>query len=85
MVVSPLSEVNTWHDADDYDHYMSDQAFVVRVKDFLNPEVYHVPGTDPDYPDYGGNSFEHMVGKYLKKTGKKRKILTDFWVNHPSY
>lgn len=85
MVVSPASEVNTWHDKDGYDHYMSDQAFVVRVKDFLNPEVYKVEGVDPDYPAYGGNSFEHMVGKYLKHSGKKRKILTDFYVIHPAY
>lgn len=85
MVVSPLSEVNTWHDAQGYDHYMSDQAFVVRVKDFMNPEVYAVVGTDPDYPDYGGDSFEAMVGKYLKKSGRKRKILTGFWTIHPQY
>jgi hypothetical protein len=85
MVVSPASDVNTWHDRDGYDHYMSDQAWLVRVKDFMNPEVYQVPGTDPDYPDYGGNSFEHMVGKYLKKTGRTRKILTDFYAVHPAY
>lgn len=85
MVVSPASDVNTWHDKDGYDHYMSDQAWLVRVKDFLNPEVYQVEGIDPDYPSYGGNSFEHMVGKYLKKTGKKRKILNDFYILHPAY
>lgn len=85
LIVSPASEVNTWHDHNGYDHYCSDQAFVVRVADFMNPEVYQVPGVDPDYPDYGGNSFEAMVGRYLKYTGKKRKILTDFYVHHPAY
>lgn len=85
MVVSPLSEVNTWHDKDGYDHYMSDHAWLVRVKDIRNPEVYQVDGSDSDYPSYGGNSFEAMVGRYLKKTGKKRKILSEFWVHHPAY
>lgn len=85
MVVSPASEVNTWNDEEGYDRYMSDHAFVVRVKDFINPEFYAVAGIDSDYPLYGGNSFEHMVGKYLKATGKKRKILTDFYVQHPAY
>lgn len=82
LVVSPASDVNTWHDQDGYDYYMSDQAFVVRTKDFRNPEVYQVKGTDPDYPSYGGDSFEAMVGKYLKATGKKRKILSEFWCFH---
>lgn len=85
MIVSPASEVNTWHDKEGYDHYMSDQAWLVRVNDFANPEIYKVGGIDPDYPDYGGNSFEHMVGKYLKKSGKKRKILKDFYTFHPTY
>lgn len=92
MVVSPASEVNTWHDASGYDNYMSDQAFLIRLNDFcdksfprLREEVFTVEGTDHNYPDYGGNSFEAMVGKYLKKTGKKRKILTEFWTLHPAY
>lgn len=82
MVVSPGSEVNTWHDKDGYDHYMSDQAWLVRVKDFRTPDVYQVEGVDPDYPSYGGNSFEHMVGKYLKQSGRTRKILPEFWTIH---
>lgn len=83
LVVSPLSEVNTWHDDQGYDHYMSDHAWLVRVNDFLNPEVFHVTGSDPDYPVYGGNNFEHMIGKYLKQTGRKRKIITTAWAHHP--
>lgn len=85
FVVSPSSDVNTWHNEDGYDHYMSDQAFVIRVKDFLNPKVYAVSGLNPDYPDYGGNSFEAMVGKYLVSSKKTRKILNDFYVVHPAY
>jgi len=85
MVISPHSEVNTWHDKDGYDHYMSDQAWLVRVSDFLKPEVYQVEGTDPDYPSYALDSFEALVGRYLKSSGKKRKILSDFYVQHPTY
>lgn len=84
-VVSPASDVNTWHDERGNDHYMSDHAWIVRVKEFSNPEIYKYPGVDPDYPDYGGNSFEHMVGKYLKATGRYRRILTDFYISHPAY
>lgn len=84
-VVSPGSDVNTWHDKDGLDHYMSDQAWLVRVKEFSDPKVYQYPGTDPDYPSYGGDSFEHMVGKYLKATGRYRKILPEFWTHHPAY
>ena len=85
VVVSPASEVNTWHDEKGYDHYMSDQAFLVRTADFHNPELYSYLGTDKDYPDYGGLSFEHLIGNYLKATGKKRKILKSFYVLHPTY
>ena len=85
MVVSPLSEVNTWHDENGYDHYMSDQAWLVRVKDFKDPLVYSIRGIDDDYPEYGGDSFEHKVGKYLKWSGKKRKILEEFYTQHPGY
>lgn len=81
-VVSPWSDVNTWHDNDGLDHYMSDQAFLVRVKEFAQKDVYHYPGTDSDYPSYGGNSFEHMVGKYLKATKRFRKILINYWCTH---
>lgn len=82
-VVSPASEVNTWHNDKGLDHYMSDQAFLVRVSEFSNPNIYEYPGVDPDYPSYGKDSFEHRVGKYLKATGRYRRILSDFWVNHP--
>lgn len=85
-VVSPASEVNTWHDpVTKKDHYMSDQAWLVRVEEFRNPEVYQYSlkmPQDPDYPDYGGNSFEHMVGQYLKATGKYRYIVEDAWTIH---
>lgn len=82
MVVSPASEVNTWHGDDGYDHYMSDQAWLGRVADLADPQVYHVEGVDGDYPSYGGNSFEHMVGKYLKQSGKMRQILPQYWTYH---
>lgn len=87
-VVSPASAVNTWHDENGLDHYFSDQAWLVRVSEFRNPEVYQyslkVPH-DPDYPDYGGNNFEHMVGCYLKATGKYRKIIEEAYLVHPTH
>ena len=82
LVVSPASEVNT---RGDYDPYCSDQAFLVRVADFYNHKVFSYRTIDPDYPSYGGLSFEHLTGNYMKATGKKRKILTDFYVQHPAY
>lgn len=85
ILVSPASDVNTWHDQDGYDHYCSDQAFIGRVADLAKPEPYQVEGTDPDYPRYAPDSFEAMVGKYLKASGKKRKILSDYWVYHGAY
>jgi hypothetical protein len=85
FLVSPASEVNTWHNVDGYDHYCSDQAFIARVSDLQEPVTYSVEGIDTDYPSYGGDSFEHMIGKYLKATGKKRKILEEFYVHHPAY
>lgn len=83
MVVSPASDVNTWHDAAGYDRYMSDHAWLVRPWEFQDKAVYAVPGADPDYPAYGGNSFEAMVGRYLKATGRTRKVLTRFRSLHP--
>lgn len=85
MAVSPSSEVNTWHGADGYDRYMSDQAWLVRTKDFQDRAVYAAGAHDPDYPAYAPGSFEASVGRYLKKTGKKRKILEEFWVSHPAW
>lgn len=84
-VVSPASDVNTWHDITGHDEYMSDQAFLIRTADFIDRAVYEVEGTDYDYPSYGGESFEHMVGKYLKLHHKKRCILTEFYALHPAY
>lgn len=85
MVVSPASDVNTWHTEFGLDQEFSDQAWLVRTKDFQNDAIYKVPGTDPNYPEYGGNSFEHMVGKYLKESGHFRKILKNFYAIHPAY
>ena len=85
LLVSPFSEVNTWHDKDGYDQECSDQAFVFRVSDLRRADIYQIPGRDENYPLYGGNSFEHMIGNYLKATGKKRKILKSFYVLHPTY
>lgn len=82
LLVSPLSEVNT---RGEYDQYCSDQAFLCRASDLAKPEVYSYRTIDPDYPDYGGLSFEHLVGNYMKATGKQRKILSEFWTHHPQY
>lgn len=81
-VVSPRSEVNTWDDKKGLDRYMSDQAWLVRVSEFSNQDIYQYPGVDPDYPDYAPNSFEHQVGRYLKSTNRYRKILDGFWTVH---
>lgn len=83
LLVSPASEVNTWHGSDNKDKYCSDQAFVARCKDMINPQIYSIAGYDPDYPFYGKNSFEAMIGKYLKAGSKYRKILDEYWCVHP--
>lgn len=85
LVVSPSSEVNTWHDREGYDQYMSDWAFVARTRDFRDFSTYRVPGNDPDYPLYAPNSFEALVGRYLKASGKKRKVLPEFTSLHPTW
>lgn len=78
-VVSPYSEVNTWGDLD---QYMSDQAFVVRVSEFNQPIYNFKEVSNPDYPDYGGRSFEYMVGQYLVEAKKWRRILKTSYVIH---
>lgn len=81
-IVSPLSEVNTWHDSKDLDQKCSDQCFVVRVKDFLEPIYNFKDVYNPDYPDYGGRSFEYMVGQYLVEKNLWRRILKNHYVIH---
>ncbi len=78
-VVSPYSEVNTWGDTD---QYMSDQAWVVRVPEFMGDIYNHSPEYSHDYPSYGGRSFEYIVGQYLIHSGQKRKILKKHYVVH---
>lgn len=80
VVVSPSSAVNTWHDSDNVDHFFSDQAFVIRPKDFK--EFNLIEPVLKEYPYYGGASFEYKMGQYLHKTGKFRKILNDFYCVH---
>jgi hypothetical protein len=77
-VVSPYSRVNTWGETD---HFFSDQAFLIKVAEFRKP-IYSIPGYMKEYPIYGGNYFEMMVGKYLHKTGKTRKIIKEAWYEH---
>jgi hypothetical protein len=80
-VVSPRSEVNTWHDRAGYDQFFSDQCYLIRVNEFRQ-RIYDYPGTIPDYPEHGGNSFEHRVAKYLRANNKYRKILDAYWYDH---
>jgi len=85
LVVSPLSEVNTWHNDKGLDHFFSDQCFFIKVSEFNKP-IYHYKKPElTEYPTHGGNSFERMVGRYLHKTKKFRKILTDYYLIHEAY
>lgn len=85
-VISPGSEVNTWHDqVTKQDHMFSDQAWLVRVAEFNQP-IYNYTEPDlPDYPPHGGDSFERLVGRYLHQTGRYRQILEEFWITHVAY
>jgi len=78
-VVSPYSECNTWGD----DWHFSDQAFLIRTKEFRKP-IYEECDL-PDYPSYAGNSFEKMCGNYLKKNNKIRKIIYESFCHHEVY
>lgn len=82
-VVSPASDCNTWHNPiTKKDQFFSDQGFLVRVNEFRKP-IYSEPGVIADYPPHGGNSFEHMVAKYLRKANKYRYIEEAAWLIHP--
>lgn len=84
-VVSPASDCNTWHDPKTHlDQFFSDHAFLIRVSEFRKP-IYDTEGVIPEFPPHGGQSFEHMAAKYLRKAGKYRYIMEDVWVNHPAY
>jgi hypothetical protein len=81
-VVSPYSEVNTYGELD---MMFSDQAFVIRADEF-NKKIYNFTTPELDnYPDYGGNSFEKMVGRYLHNTGQRRLILYENYTHHEAY
>jgi len=78
-VVSPYSEVNTYGEMD---MMFSDQAFLVRTDEFKK-KIYNFTSPDLDnYPEYGGNSFEKMVGRYLHNSGQRRFILYENYVHH---
>lgn len=83
-VISPASEVNTWHDRNSLDQFFSDQCYLIDVKEWRKP-IYSEPGTIPEYPAHGGNDFEHMAAKYLRKTDRYRMILEDYGYAHPAY
>ena len=81
-VVSPYSEVNTYGELD---MMFSDQAFVIRADEFKKP-IYNFTSPDLDnYPKYGGNSFEKMVGRYLHNSGQRRLVLYEFYTHHEAY
>lgn len=84
-VVSPSSDVNTWHDAEGLDRFFSDQAWLVRAKDFKDPHLMDGGPDIPEYPPHGGDSFEKKVAQWLRKNGKYRKILTNHRYEHPAY
>mgnify|MGYP001157817731 FL=1 len=83
-VVSPYSDVNTWHNKLGLDQYFSDQLFVIRVPEFRE-DIFRYQGFNKDYPSYGGDSFEHKVHKYLVNNKKYRMILKDYYATHPTY
>jgi len=84
-VVSPFSENNTWHDENYLDHFFSDQGYLIRVNEFRKRIYNYQKPFLEQYPDHGGISFERMCGRYLFNTGKFRRILIDFNLNHPTY
>jgi hypothetical protein len=78
-VVSPYSEVNTYGELD---LMFSDQSFVIRADEFKKP-IYNFTSPELDnYPEYGGNSFEKMVGRYLHNSGQRRLILYEYYTHH---
>lgn len=83
-VVSPASDVNTWHNTEGLDQFFSDQCFVIRIAEFQKP-IYEGGEDIPEYPSHGGDSFEKKVAQYLRRTGKYRKIITNAWYDHPAY
>ena len=83
--VSPASDVNTWHGQDGLDQYFSDQAWLVRTKDWQGLEFPKDSSDVTGYPEYGGDLFERKAAKVLRQQGKFRKILTDHWYQHPTY
>ncbi len=84
-VVSPTSEVNTWHNDLNLDQFFSDQCFVVRVKEFRQPIYnYNTPKLN-QFPSHGGNSFERLAARYLHNNSKFRRILNEYHLFHPAY
>jgi hypothetical protein len=83
-VVSPFSEVNTWHDGASQDQFFSDQAFLIRTAEFRQP-IYSGGEDILEYPPHGGDSFEKKVAQYLRKAETYRQILPHHWYTHPSY
>lgn len=81
-IVSPGSEVNTYGEID---QECSDQAFLIRVSEFRKPIYSWIEPEQPNYPSYGGESFEFKVGQYLKNNGKGRRILFESNLLHPQY
>jgi hypothetical protein len=84
-IVSPRSEVNTWHNDLGLDQFCSDQGFVVRIKEFRQPIYNYKMPTLNQYPSHGGNSFERLVGRYLRNNNKFRRILNEYYLFHPAY
>lgn len=83
--VSPASEANAWHDKNGLDQFFSDQAFLVRTKDFQDPSLMAGGQDIPEYPAHGGDSFEKKVAQWMRRNGTYRKILTDHWHAHPAW
>lgn len=84
-VVSPLSQVNTWHDDNGLDQMFSDQGFVVRVKEFRKPIFNYLRPILNEFPKHGGESFERRSARYLHNNNKYRKVLNEFYLHHEAY
>lgn len=90
LCVSPLSEVNTWHDVNCEDDFFSDQAFLMRVHNFrehifLPGYIMQVDSELPQYPAHGKESFEKRMARAMRKDAMRRGILTQHWYDHPAW
>jgi len=84
-VVSPESEVNTWHDDSGLDQFFSDQCFLIRIKEFRQKIYNYKTPKLNEFPSHGGDSFERLCARYLRNNNKYRRILNESYLIHEAY